>query len=54
MHVKKNIFNEYVLPVMTYGSEEMMAVVQHKIELIVLGISLWDQSATSGFASILK
>ena len=52
MKVKKKIFNVYVLPVMTCGSEtwvlhkameEMMAVVQHKMERIMLGFSLKKQ-----------
>ena len=50
--VKRKIFREYVLPVMTYGSEtwvlkkatkELMSVVQRKMERIMVGISLRDQ-----------
>ena len=49
---KKKVFNEYVFPVMTYGSEtwalttaqmDALAVAQRKMERIMLGITLRDQ-----------
>ena len=52
MKVKRKIFNIYVLPVMTYGSEtwalnkvmeEMTAAARRKMERIILRISLRDQ-----------
>ena len=52
MQIKKKVFNEYVLPVMTYGSEtwalttaqmDALAVAQRKVERIMLGITLRDQ-----------
>ena len=52
MKVKRKIFNEYILPVMAYGSDTwalnkamkgMMTVAQRKMEHIMLGISLGDQ-----------
>ena len=52
MQIKKKVFNEYVLPVMTYGSEtwalttaqmDALAVAQRKRETIMLGITLRDQ-----------
>ena len=52
MQIKKKVFNEYVLPVMTYGSEtwasttaqmDALAVAQRKMERIMLGITLRDQ-----------
>ena len=52
MQIKKEVFNEYVLPVMTYGSEtwalttaqmDALAVAQRKMERIMLGITLRDQ-----------
>ena len=52
MQIKKKVFNEYVLPVMTYGSEtwalttaqmDALAVAQRKMERIMLGITLCDQ-----------
>ena len=52
MQIQKKEFNEYVLPVMTYGSEtwalttaqmDALAVAQRKMERIMLGITLRDQ-----------
>ena len=52
MKVKRKVFNKYILPVMTYGSEtcalnnameEKLSVNQWKMERIVLGITLRDQ-----------
>ena len=52
MQIKKKVFNEYVLPVMTYGSEtwalttaqmDALAVAQSKMERIMLSITLRDQ-----------
>ena len=52
MQIKKKVFNEYVLPVMTYGSEtwalttaqmDALAVAQRKMERIMLGITLRGQ-----------
>ena len=49
---QEKVFNEYVLPVMTYGSEtwalttpqmDALAVAQRKMERIMLGITLRDQ-----------
>ena len=49
MKIKSKVFNEYVLPVMTYGSEtwalttaqmHTLAVAQRKMERIMLGITL--------------
>ena len=51
MKIKRKIHNEYVLPVMVYGSEmwvlkkahmELLSVAQRKIERIMLGITLRD------------
>ena len=51
MNVKRKVHNEYVLPVMVYGSEtwalkkahmELLSVVQRKMERIMLGITLRD------------
>ena len=51
MNVKKKVHNEYVLPVMVYGSEawplkkahmELLSVAQRKMERIMLGITLQD------------
>jgi len=52
MKVKRKVFNEYILPVMTYGSEtwalnnameEKLSVNQCKMERIMLGITLRDR-----------
>ena len=52
MAIKSKIFNEYILPVMTYGCEtwalnktmmDKLAVAQRKMERIMLGITLQDQ-----------
>ena len=52
MQIMKKVFNEFVLPVMTYGSEtwaltiaqmDALAVAQRKMERIMLGITLRDQ-----------
>ena len=52
MTTKREVFNEYILPVMTYGSEtwaptssqsELLAVTQRKMEQIMLGITLQDR-----------
>ena len=49
--IKRNVYNEYVLPVMVYGSEtwalkkahmELLLVAQRKMERIMLGITLRD------------
>ena len=51
MNVKRNVHNEYVLPVIVYGSEtwalkkahvELMSVAQRKMERIMLDITLRD------------
>ena len=51
MNVKRKVRNEYVLPVMVYGSEtwalkkahvELLSVAQRKMERIMLGITLRD------------
>ena len=51
MNVKRNVHNEYVLPVIVYGSEtwalkkahmELLSVAQRKMERIMLGITLRD------------
>ena len=51
MNIKRKIHNEYVLPVMVYGSEtwalkkahmELLSVAQRKMERIMLGITLRD------------
>ena len=51
MKIKRKVHNEYVLPVMVYGSEmrslkkahmELLLVAQRKMERIVLGITLRD------------
>ena len=51
MNVKRKVHNEYVLPVMVYGSEtwalkkahmELLSVAQRKMERIMLGITLRD------------
>ena len=51
MNVKRKVHNEYVLPVMVYGSEtwaqkkahmELLSVVQRKMERIMLSITLRD------------
>ena len=52
MNIKRKTHNEYVLPVMVYGSEtwalkkahmELLSVAQRKMERIMLGITLRDQ-----------
>ena len=52
IEIKRRIFNEYILPVMTYGSEtwslneiatNKLAVAQRKMERIMLGITLKDK-----------
>ena len=52
MKIKRKVFNEYILPVMTYGSETwalsksmetMLAVAQRKMERIMIGITLRDR-----------
>ena len=51
MNVKRKVHNEYVLPVMVYGSEawplkkahmELLSVAQRKMECIMLGITIRD------------
>ena len=51
MNVKRKVHNEYVLPVMVYGSEtwalkkahmELLSVAQRKMERIMLGTTLRD------------
>ena len=51
MIIKRKVHNEYVLPVMVYGSEswalknahmELLSVAQRKMERIMLGITLGD------------
>ena len=51
MNVKREVHNEYVLPVMVYGSEpwalkkthmELLSVAQSKMERIMLSITLRD------------
>ena len=51
MNIKRKVHNEYVLPVMVYGSEtwslkkahmELLSVAQRKMERIMLGITLRD------------
>ena len=51
MKIKRKIQNEYMLPVMVYGSEtwapkkahmELLSVAQRKMERIMLGITLCD------------
>ena len=51
MNVKRKVHNEYVLPVMVYGSEtwalkkahmELLSVAQRKMARIMLGITLRD------------
>ena len=49
MNVKRKVYNEYVLPVMVYGSEgsrhmELLSVAQRKMERIMLGITLRDHT----------
>ena len=52
MKIKRKVFNEYILPVMTYGSEtwaltntamDLLAVAQRKMERIMLRITLRDR-----------
>ncbi|CAH1277638.1 MUC4 [Branchiostoma lanceolatum] len=54
--LKRKVFNQYILPVMTYGSEtwaltttqmEMLRVAQRKMERIMLGITLRDRRRNS-------
>ncbi|KAI8522203.1 hypothetical protein Bbelb_019570 [Branchiostoma belcheri] len=56
VRLKRNVFNQYILPVMTYGSEtwaltstqmEMLRVAQRKMERIMLGITLRDRKRNS-------
>ena len=51
MKIKRKVLNEYVLPVVVYGSEtwtlkkadmELLSVAQRKMERIMLGITLRD------------
>ena len=51
MKIKRKLHNEYLLPVIVYGSEtwtlkmthiELMPVAQHKMERIMFGITLRD------------
>ena len=51
MNVRRKVHNEYVLPVMVYGSEmwaykkahmELLSVAQRKMERIMLGVTLRD------------
>ena len=51
MNIKKKVHNEYVLPLVVYGSEtwalkkahmELLSVAQRKMERIMLGITLCD------------
>ena len=51
MNINRKVHNEYVLPVMVYGSEtwalkmahmELLSVAQHKMERIMLDITLCD------------
>ena len=60
MEIKRKVFNEYILPVMTYGSETwalqnsmmaMLAVAQRKMERIMLGIRLLDMKRNSWIRS---
>ena len=65
MNVKRKVQNEYVLPVMVYGSEtwalkkahmELLSVAQRKMERIMLGNTLRDQKRNrvrSGIMSIV-
>ena len=56
MKIKRKVFNEYILPVMTYGCEtwalnngmiDKLAVAQRKMERITLGITLRDQKCSN-------
>ena len=56
MKIKRRLLNECILPVMTYGSEtwtlskpiiEKLSVAQHKMERIMLGITLRDKKRNS-------
>ena len=56
MKFKRKIFNEYILSVMTYGSEtwaltstmkNMLRVTQRKMERIMLGITLLDKKTNN-------
>ena len=56
MRIKRKIHNEYVLPVMVYGSEtwalnkahmELLSVAQRNIERIMLGITLRDHKSNT-------
>ena len=60
MQIKKKVFNEYVLPVMTYGSEtwalttaqmDALAVAQTKIERIMLASPFATRDITPGSGS---
>ena len=56
INIKRNVHNEYVLPVMVYGSDtwalkkahmELLSVAQHKMERIMLGITLRDNKCNA-------
>ena len=56
MNIKRNVHNEYVLPVLVYISDtlalkkdhmELLSVAQSKMECIILGITLRDLDAPS-------
>ena len=56
MDIKRKVHNEYVLPVMVYGSEtwalkkahmELLSVAQRKMERTMLGITLRDHKRKS-------
>ena len=60
MEIKRNVLNEYVIPVMTYGSEtgaltngqrDALAVTQRKLGRIMLDTTLRDRSMTPGSGS---
>ena len=69
MEVKRTVHNEYVLPVIVYGSDmwalpkahmELMSVAQRKMERIMLSITLrdhkrntWIRHQTSGVNDII-
>ena len=67
--IKRKVFNEYILPVVTYGWEtqainngmiEKLAVAQRKMKRIILGITLRDQKRSNrigqqtGVANIIE
>ena len=58
MNIKRKVHNEYVLPVMVYGSEtwalkkahmELLSVAQRKMDHIVFGITLRDLKRYPGY-----